>query len=197
MSVSATSVWGKIWVHPKKTMEAILQENPKKWIIWLAIIWGILSLWLGLSTSSHEQVHALSTGVEIALILIVGAVAGIVHLYVGGWLLQLTGSWVGGEGNFVDVKSAVGWNFYPNSVAILFGLLGVAAFPNPWLQLAAGIVYIVGAIWAFVIFMNLLAAAHKVSAWKALLAFIIAVVLVLVALMVITLLAPLLAPLFR
>lgn len=191
--------WLHIWGSPKKTLRSILETNPKRVILWLAILGGIISAfsWLGFLWFNYPYQETYKNTCFIIAVLIAGGIFGIIHLYFGGWLYRLTGSWVGGAGSFTDVKCAVGWSNYPFIIA---GILGILSFLLPnlclWAQFAFGILNLIFAIWGFVIFMNLLGEAHRFSAWKALLAFLIALVLVFVALMIVSLLVPLLRPLF-
>lgn len=190
--------WISIWGSPKKTIRSILERDPKRIILWLAIIGGIVSAfsWLGYLWLTYPLRQDYQSALFIVAILIAGGIFGIVHLYFGGWLYRLTGSWIGGKGNYTDVKCAVGWSSYPFIVAGIFGIISMLPYPSYWFQLSFGILNLIFAIWGFIIFMNLLGEAHRFSAWKALLAFLIALVLLFVALMIVSLLVPLLSPLF-
>ncbi|MFZ0565466.1 MAG: Yip1 family protein [Chlamydiales bacterium] len=190
--------WVSIWLHPKKTMGYLLATDPRKYILWLAIIGGILSSipWINQFWIQYPENKSLIRILVIFITIIIGGLIGIAYLYLGGWLYKLTGSWLGGKGDFIQAKCAVGWANYPFIVASLFALFNLAVIPNPWLQGIMGLLYVILVIWAFIIFMNLLAQAHQFSAWKSLLSFFITLFLVFAALMVIALLTPLISPLF-
>ncbi|MCH9626341.1 MAG: hypothetical protein S4CHLAM123_15380 [Chlamydiales bacterium] len=191
--------WFDMWVHPKKTIRSLIDTNPYKVIIWLAIIGGILSafggiVYLWVQIPERENTHR---AVFVVAALIAGGILGLIHLYFGGWLYTLTGSWIGGKGNFTGVKCAVGWSNWPFILTHIISILSLWAVPNPWLQSILGLIDLILVIWGLVIFLNMLGEAHRFSAWKALLAIIIAYILIFVALMIIALLAPLLSPLFK
>ena len=190
--------WLNIWVRPKATIRFILDTNPKCVIIWLAIIGGMISslAWLGYTWISYPSEQNIQHILYFILILVGGALLGLFYLYVGGWLYQLTGSWIGGKGTFIDLKCAVGWSHYPLIVSNMISFLSLLAIPNLWTQTIFGMVDIVTMIWGFLVFLNLVAEAHRFSAWKALLTFVIALILLFVAIMIISLFVPLLAPLF-
>ena len=191
--------WKQIWTEPRKTMRSILSTDPKKTIVWLAVISGILGALTyaySLKVSQPQRVehfHAL----PMLGILIAGGISGLIHLYFGGWLYRLTGSWIGGKGSFTDIKSAVGWSSYPYIVGSLFGLLGLLSIPHLWLQFIFGLINFVVLIWALFIFLNLLSEAHQFSVWKGVLTVLIAAALIFVVIILITLLIPLMAPLFK
>lgn len=189
--------WLQIWSSPKKTLRSILEKDPKRFILWLAIVGGIISglSWLGYLWFNYPYHLAYKNTFFIVAMLIAGGIFGVINLYFGGWLYRLTGSWVGGTGSYTDVKCAVGWSWYPFIIAGILGVLSVLA-SNLWIQFALGVLNLIFGFWGFVIFLNLLGEAHRFSAWKALLAFLIALVLLFVALMIVSLLVPLLRPLF-
>ncbi len=191
--------WLQLWIHPKKTMRSILDTDSSRAILWLAVIWGAISAFSGFGYlwMTNPDRENLSQIYLLVSIIIAGGFAGIIHLYLGGWLYKLTSSWLGGKGTFTDTKCVVGWSYYPFILGNIAGICSIAVIPNPWLQLAFWLINVVIAVWGIVIFLNALGEAHRFSAWKSLLAVIIACILIFVAIMIIALLVPLLAPLFE
>lgn len=180
-------------------MRSILSTDPKKIIVWLAVISGILGALtyvFSLKVSQPQRIDHLHSLLVLG-ILIAGGISGLIHLYFGGWLYRLTGSWIGGKGSFTEVKSAVGWSNYPYIVGSIFGLLGLLFISHLWLQLIFGLINFVILIWGLVIFFKLLSEAHQFSVWKGILTVLIAAALIFVVFMIIALLIPLLAPLFK
>lgn len=189
--------WVHIWTEPRKTMRSILNNNPNRAIIILAIVAGALSAFslLLMHWPSFKEIG--QHPAILIITLIIGAVLGLVLLHFMGWLLTLTGSWLGGKGSYTDVKSAVGWGNYPNIIGQLLGILRIFSLSNFWLQLILGIITFAYGIWTFIISLKLIGEAHQFSAWKSLLALVIAFVLLFVAIMIVALLVPLLKPLFQ
>ncbi len=190
--------WTHIWVHPKKTIRSILDRDPRRMIIWLALIEGVISAfaWAGQAGTAHPDRQDFHNFWALLALFVSGGIFGIIHLYFGGWLYKLTGSWLGGKGTFTDVKCAVGWSNYPFILANIASLISLLVVPNPWLQGLFGLITLVFAVWGIVIFLNMVGEAHRFSAWRALLAVFIAVILIFVAVMLVALLVPLIAPLF-
>ena len=189
--------WVNLWVKPRETIRKILNTDPKRLILWLAILAGICASLTFTAYSWYPPRTTLHASLLIGTLVILGALFGIIHLYFTAWLLTLTGSWVGGKGNFIDVKCAVGWSNYPFIVADIFAFLMVVTKNNVWLTALCGLLYLIALTWAFVIFLKIIGEAHKFSAWKAILALFMAFVLVFVAMIIIALLVPLLTPLFK
>lgn len=184
--------WSQIWIHPRKTLRSILSTNPQRVIIWLALLGGLIS-----SLSFVHLLEGEGKTLAIIAILVAGAILGLIHLYFGGWLYQLTGSWIGGQGSFTDVKCAVGWSNYPFIISSLFGILSLFTLAHPWVLALFGIVNLILAVWGLVIFFNLISEAHRFSIWKGILCFLIAFALIFVVVMIILLIIPLLQPLFQ
>lgn len=189
--------WLRLWTSPRKTFRAILNTHPNKSVLLLAIVGGIIS---SLTVVAHKWVPSKSNSFYIWVIIaamIAGALLGILNLYFSGWLLSLTGAWLGGKGDFLSVKSGVGWSNYPFIFSNICSIL-IAVFTNQiWPKAFFTLLNLIIVIWGLFIYFKLIAEAHQFSAWKALLAVLIAVVLIMVALMIIVLIIPLLSPLFE
>jgi hypothetical protein len=110
---------------------------------------------------------------------------GMIGISVASWLLECTGRWIGGQGNFLQIRAAVSWSNVPSLVTIamwglLLGLFGIQVFDREFAQTQfigyeAGVLFLVMlvelviSIWGFIILLNMLAEAQGFSIWKALL----------------------------
>ena len=104
-------------------------------------------------------------------------------------LLNWTGNWIGGQGDYEEIRLALVWSNVP---AIWFGALWLIIFYG--IHLRSNPIYLTGlswldylfGIWAFAIYLNCLGEVQKFSIWKALLNSILAglVVVVPVAILV-------------
>lgn len=192
--------WVNIWVHPRKTLRAILNSDPKKIIIWIALLSGILSgLAYILSLWAEFPQKPLFHGIVfIFAVLVVAALMNVVFLYFGGWLYKLTGSWLNGKGSFTDLKCAIGWSNYPFMTFSILNILYFLSLSLPWLQVILSLCMLVVMAWGFVIYISLINEAHQFTSWwKGILTFAIAVILLSVAFLILALLVPLLSPLFQ
>jgi hypothetical protein len=186
--------WARIWTQPRKTMRYILNTNPKRVIIWLAIISGILGV-ISLVFMGLKPFKNISHHIPLLIVaIIIGAILGVISLYFSGWLLKLTGSWIGGKGNFTEVKSAVGWSYYPAIISHIFSILQLLSSFR-WLQVIFSMIASGIGVWSFFIYLGLIGEAHKFSTWKGFLTILIAFVLVVLVLIVITL--PISIPYFK
>lgn len=192
--------WVNIWIHPRKTLRAILNSDPKKIIIWIALLSGLLSGFAYLLSlwTEFPQKQLFHKAAFTLAVLVVAALVNLLFLYFGGWLYKLTGSWLNGRGSFTDLKCALGWSNYPFMAFSIFNILYFLSSSFPWLQVILSLCMIVLMIWGFIIYISLISEAHQfVTWWKGLLTFAIAVVLLSVTFLILALLVPLLSPLFQ
>lgn len=184
--------WTAIFTRTRAVMRQILDGNPSRWVHLLAMAGGAIE---SLGADARLLMHVgLPAGSIVAMKAITGAMAGLLVLYVGGWLLLVTGRWLGGKGTFVDVRAATAWSNVP---AIwggllylpLVGYLGLEAFnldvdalrSDPiglMLVVPVGIAGFVLLVWRVVIYCKCLGEAHRFSAWHGLGATLIAGLLV-------------------
>jgi hypothetical protein len=190
--------WLGLWTAPRTTFQRILDTNPYRLIIWFALISGLLASFITLSALWQQRPQHLDfqSPLFIGAILVIGMIFGIIQLYVISWLYQLTGSWLGGRGTYVGVKCAVGWSMYPMIVSHLLSIIALFFTSHLLASTLLNLASLIIGIWAVVIFIFLLAQAHRFSAWRALSAVLLTLLLIFVAIMLISLLIPLLSPLF-
>jgi len=189
--------WIHLWVKPRKTIRTLLNTDPKKFVAVLAILGGIFSAFLFAAHSWHTPRNGWYIALATVTLIVIGGVIGLVHLYFSSWLLSLTGSWLGGKGDFTSVKCAVGWSNYPFIIADIFAILMAIFFRNVWLAAFFGLLNVILLIWGFIVFFKIVGESLQISAWKAFLALIIAFILIFVVMILVALIIPLISPLFK
>ena len=182
------SPWFSIWTRPRATLCLILETNPRRQVATLAVLGGVAS---GLAAARAEIAAALPPAAVVAGAVAGGAIGGLIGVYLMGALLKITGRWIGGFGDWSAVRAAVAWAQVPAIWAILLwlprtALLGGEVFrPDPaatqdhpasamallLIEITQGVV----TVWQFVVSLKCLGEAHRFSAWRALLAFLLAV----------------------
>jgi hypothetical protein len=191
--------WKDIWTQPRATIHHQLEKNPREWIVILAIVNGLLSgvAWWTTLWTKYPDKPLYHSPLFVTLLIIAGAIMGLISLYVGAWLYRMTGKWLGGKGDYTDVKCAVGWSAYPYLISGIFSILNALTVEKyPAISFIFGIIAVVLMIWALIISLKMIGEAHKFSAWRALGAVLLAAVLVFIVFLIILLLIPLLEPLF-
>lgn len=183
--------WFSMWLRPRETIQSIIDRNPEHLVLLLAALSGFSQ---ALDRASIKNAgDSLAVPVVVLIALAGGAASGVVGLYVLGFLLKITGKWLGGAGNAINIRAAIAWSSVPTIWALLLWLPELALFgndlfskttpnieANPLLFLGFLAVELVIAVWSLVVFLKCLGQAEGFSAWKALSAMLIAILLVII-----------------
>jgi len=190
-----------IFVRPRRTMRAIIDSNPRRLVLVLAALSGFGSALDNASTSSIGDGNNLPVIAIVAICVVVGALGGVLTLYIGGFVMKWAGRPLGGRATQVEVRAALAWSTVPLIWALVLwvpelALAGREMFTTATPILAASplravllvlviLLEVVLGIWSFVLFLKCLGEVHGFSAWKSLAAVLLALLaIVLVALIV-------------
>ena len=157
--------WLTIWTAPRATMRRILDTDPTRRVLLLAMLGGFAQ---GLGRfSMKDGGDALSLPVIFLVCAVMGPLFGLLSLYTGGALLFWSGRWIGGRAPAAHVRAALAWSNVPLIWALLLSIPGIILFGNTAVWGFALIEAVVG-IWALVIFLICLSEAQQFSIWKTL-----------------------------
>ena len=186
--------WLHIWIRPRAVMRQLLATESFHYVPLLACIGGIYQAFNQSDESNLGDTLALPA--LLGVVLVGGVASGFLILLVGGAMLRWTGSWLGGRGKGVEVRAALAWSNAPlvwllPLLALQLLLFGHELFTSTSSLLAGsqmlvlallgmGVIELVVGIWAVVILFQCLGEAHRFSAWKALLSFIVAAAVVII-----------------
>jgi hypothetical protein len=165
--------WATIWTRPRATIRRIVETDVRYQVTFLAILSGAL-IWLERRWSNPSTAAAFPMLVVIAVI--VGALLGIVELYVNGALLKWAGAALGGVGSYPEVRAALAWSRVPVIVAVSIGVLAILlGTDGPMLggeasSSGASLLLVHGALvmWGFIVMLKCIGEVHRFSAWRAL-----------------------------
>jgi hypothetical protein len=181
--------------------------DPKRDVLFLAALQGFVSYlssalyaFLFLALISNDYVQAPSSLesdlsnlsymsftaliVTLGICAIAGPIAGLIGLYLYGWLFRVTGRWLGGQAYPIEVRAALAWSAVPQiwgAIIQLFKLLLTAYVlyvntTNNYVS-ASTLLTILGfaflfdfviGIWSMVLYLKSLGEVHGFSAWRAL-----------------------------
>lgn len=201
--------WRSMWLHPRLTVRHLINTNPRYAVLLLAIASGICNV---ISESIDSDLASrFNLATILGLLLLTGAVAGIIGLYVGGWLIGWTGSWIKGQASNEHIRTALAWSNVPTLWLLLVWLIMIAATgleffanqtPNldasPLLalvMLAGWIATVVLGIWSLVLLVAGIAEAQGFSIPKAIGNLLLAFLMVLVFWAIIGVIAAIVIPL--
>lgn len=180
-----------MWVRPRHTIRLIVRRNARYAVVPLAAVAGVTSVLATMANRGGGQ--ALSVGGVLVSALVAGPILGLIGIFLGGWLVRLTGRWfLGGRGGPPEVRAALAWAELPSIAALPLWLFATAAFGASLFQesaaelFGASVVYALFAIcvmalriWGIALAGAALAEVQGYrSAWKGLLNLLLAVLLV-------------------
>ena len=162
-----------IWTKPRATIRRIVDSNPKKYVILLAILSGVEAILDGLEQRVGLDFVPLPGVFLYAAIL--GSIVGVLTLYLGGSLLRWTGSWLGGQATVVQVRAAMAWGSVPRISLLILWFPRVALShtsehaPGSDYSLPFTTVDWIVTLWGVFVFLKCIGEVHRFSAWKSLL----------------------------
>jgi len=180
--------WTSIWTRPRATIRQIVDTDPKYMVIPLGAAAGIAQA-LG-EISDRPQNDELPLQMIMAIAIGVGAVLGLAGLFVGGWVIRWTASWLGGVGTSLQTRAAWAWGQVPVVATIpimltLIALFGLDVFNNyspetelqaqlwPLILVGGGLVVVLS-VWSVFTLLKCVAEVHQFSSWRSLGAFFLA-----------------------
>jgi hypothetical protein len=180
--------WLSIWTRPRATIRAIVESDPGYSVVMIVLLDGF----------GRALIRAASRGLgdylPLAAVLGVCAVAGpvfyLIALYLGGAILRMTGGWLGGKATAAEVRAALAWSAVPRLIALMLWLpalmlggreLFTRARPHldahPEARLVVAAVYLADLVllaWSFVLGLVCLAEVFRMSAWRVIIAALLA-----------------------
>jgi Yip1 domain len=184
--------WLTVWTRPRGTIRAIVDTDPSRSVLPLAMIYGISST-LGRSMQKSPG-DVLSLPVVLGIALIGGSIVGIIWIYIMAALVRWTGSWLGGRATLDECRAAIAWGSVPSAVnlALMLGLIGVfghdlfrttglddVGMTKGVILLVVGLGQVVIGVWAAILTVKTVAEVHRFSAWRSLSAFLLIVAVML------------------
>jgi hypothetical protein len=177
----AASPWLTIWIRPRPTIRRIVDTDPTRGVVLLAMLAGVDRLLDRMSLrNAGDQMDFPAILLTAA---VAGPIAGIVGVWLSALLLRWTGHWIEGAGSLTAIRAAVAWAGVPVTASLAvwvldLTLIGREMFTSdtprldatPFLALtviASGVMQFVLALWSIWLFVVCLAEVQRFSAWKA------------------------------
>lgn len=121
-----------IWLHPRATIRRLLDSNPRRGVLVLAMFYGFArALAYGMDHLLGEEYGL--PGLAL-LILVAVPLATVLLLYLAAWVTHMSASRLGGTGTRASVRAALAWSTIPQILSALLAtvpsliLNGAAAF---------------------------------------------------------------------
>jgi signal peptidase I len=165
--------WITLWFSPRQTIERLIAGPPASSVWWLAALGTIAALYQQIMLVC---VAGLFGDWQFALgVMLVGAVGGIVWLYLYAIILSWIGRWFGGRASAAEIRVVFGWSMVPTivgGVAVL--LIGAAVERSAWASAAAAVPVLVFSLWSQVIFLLMFGRVERFGVWRTIFTYLVA-----------------------
>ncbi len=171
-----------IWFRPAETIASIAHDNPGYRLFLLPIVAGFAILpTMALFATDDDDTRS---GFLLSSLVAFGPVIEVLQVFVGAWLIRITGVWLGGRAGATSIQTTIAWCNLPIAILALLGLgltmlsallMETTNVPLWWNQSAATATVgwflfalqtaLVG--WSLVILISGLAAVQGYSMWRA------------------------------
>lgn len=174
--------WLSMWTQPRATLRRIAATDADHGVLTLAALGGVAQVLDRASTQNLGDEHGV--GAILLAAVLAGPIAGVIGIYVGAWLLTVSGRWIGGEAPGAHLRAALAWGNLPNVAGLLLwapalALVGGEMFTSatPQLEnqpllalflLPLGLLWVALAVWSLVLIVLGTAQVQGFSGWRAL-----------------------------
>ena len=111
IDVATENPYLTIWMRPRATIRGIVNQNPSFRVLPIAIAGGILqAIQLEVLFWAGDQ---LSVSMLLVLCVVLGPLLGLILLYLGAWIVELSCRMLGGQSDSAEVRAALAWSSIP------------------------------------------------------------------------------------
>lgn len=99
-----------IWFHPSQTVARVAHENPEYRLLALPFLAGF-AIWptIALFDTENETIG----GFFLSTVLSFGPFGEIAQLFIGAYLIRVTGKWLGGRAGLASIGTVIAWGNLP------------------------------------------------------------------------------------
>ena len=113
-----------IWMRPRATIRGIVEKNPSFRVLPIAMAGGILqALQVAVLFSAGDQ---LSVSMILFSASCSGHLLGLILLYLGAWIVELSCRILGGQADSREVRAALAWSSVPFLATIPLWIIRIA-----------------------------------------------------------------------
>jgi hypothetical protein len=170
--------WFSIWYRPRATIRAIVDTDPRKFVLGLAWFAGALAglnsqVMLATADLPSNFPHLPHFGpFGVAMVAMFSGLLSVASIYGLGALYRWAGAILGGTATAAEVRAAIVWSQVPELYLMVVIIIAtVLGFNTPTIPPSTSLFSIVESvvgIWVFVISLKCLGEVHHFSAWRAL-----------------------------
>jgi signal peptidase I len=174
-----SSPWLSVWINPRGTVERI-PATKSGWDVLLLAALGTISEIAAQLIPTSGLPAALPDWRIIAAVVLLGAAAGILALYLTACFLKWTGALLGGRASMAAIRAALAWGGAPFAIGVpiclalslALALSGLAK--GPFVAIALQGILLVLGLWALVLALWMYGRVQGFSFWRTIVSFAVA-----------------------
>jgi len=171
----ARSPWITVWFGPRLTIERLVATRPTYFVWLLATLGMIATIYQQVAFADVDDLFQ-DWYFAIGLVLL-GAVAGIIWLYLYAIILSWIGRCLGGEATALQIRTVFSWSMLPVIVSGAVVLsIRTAMEPGEIASGAALAFFLIFSVWSFAIFLLMLGRVERFGFWRTIFTYLIAAV---------------------
>ncbi|MGD0147126.1 MAG: signal peptidase I [Xanthobacteraceae bacterium] len=176
---STSSPWLSVWLNPSRVVDRILSTNFARHVLLLAAVGMISQIAAQLIFASGLPAELPGWHV-IAAVVVIGAAAGILVLYLTACFLKWTGTLLGGRASMAGIRAALAWGGAPFAIGapicfiVFFALASSELAKGPFTAIAIQGLLLVLGLWALVLALWMYGRVQGFGFWRTIVSFAIA-----------------------
>ncbi|TAM98596.1 MAG: hypothetical protein EPN39_08680 [Chitinophagaceae bacterium] len=179
--------WTDIWIRPRKTINWVINQNKGVLINLIFIYFG--GVYYGITNAESSSLgDSMSLRHILLVALLLSGLGGLISYNIFIWLISLSGTWLGGKGDFKNLQSAIAWTMIPAIAGLVLAIIGYIVFGMELFQSDKsylviliriyGIIESILIIWHIVLTIITISEVQKFPISKAILSILIAVLII-------------------
>jgi signal peptidase I len=174
-----SSPWLSVWINPRRTVERILATQ-SGWDVLLLAALGTISEIAAQLIPTSGLPAALPDWRILAALVLLGAAAGILALYLTACFLKWTGALLGGRASMATIRAAVAWGGAPFAIGVpiclvvFFALALSGLAKGPFVAIVLQLILLVLGLWALVLALWMYGRVQGFGFWRTIVSFAVA-----------------------
>jgi signal peptidase I len=174
-----SSPWLSVWINPRGTVERILATN-SAWDVLLLAALGTISEIAAQLIPTSGLPAALPDWRIVAAVVLFGAAAGILALYLTACFLKWTGALLGGRASMATIRAAGAWGGAPFAIGVpiclvvFFALALSGLAKGLFVAIAFQVILVALGLWALVLALWMYGHVQGFGFWRTIVSFAVA-----------------------
>jgi signal peptidase I len=165
--------WLSVWFSPRQTIERLV-AGPPSHLVWLLVILGTIA-GICQQLALARLVGLLHDWTFLLGLVLLGAVTGVVSLYLYAIILGWIGNWFGGQATRPQIRTAFAWSMLPiiaGGIVVL--IVGITTDRSAMTSGTETVLSLIFSAWSLIVFLLMLGRVERFGFWPTICTYLIA-----------------------